>query len=148
MARDIKLLQDTNKNWDIDFDNGDFALTDSLDTALYLSVFAEKRASETQVTVPLLRRGHFTNEFSLVEDYQIGSLFWLYSDQAKNTQDNLSLIEGAVNEGISWMIEDNILSDVKVTGTKEGSGIGLEINLTNKSQNDSNYYNLFINTFS
>lgn len=148
MARDIKLLQDTNNNWDIDFENGDFALTDSLDTALYLSVFAEKRASETQVTVPLLRRGHFTNEFSLVEDYQIGSLFWLYSDQAKNTEANLSLIEGAVNEGISWMIEDDILSDVKVTGTKEGSGIGLEINLTNKSQNDSNYYNLFINTFS
>jgi phage gp46-like protein len=148
MARDIKLFQDEDNNWDIDFENGDFALTDSLDTALYLSVFAEKRASETQVTVPLLRRGHFTNEFSLVEDYQIGSLFWLYSYQAKNTDSNLSLIEGTVNEGISWMIEDNIISDVEVTGAKKGSGINLEINLTNKSQSDSNYYNLFINTFS
>ncbi len=147
MAQDIELSQDETGNWDINFENGDFALTDGLDTALYLSVFAEKRASDTQVTVPILRRGHFTNEFSLIDNYQIGSLLWLYIDQAKNTDQNLSLIEGTVNEGLQWMLDDNIVSNIEVAGSKELGGVDLEINLTNKSQDDSNYYNLFINTF-
>lgn len=148
MARDIKLFQDQQNNWDIDFENGDFALTDGLDTALYLSVFAEKRASETQVTVPLLRRGHFTNEFSLVEGYEVGSLLWLYTDQAKNTDDNLFLTETTVTEGLSWMVEDSLIAKSEVSATKDGSNVAIEINLTNKSQKDSSYYNLFINTFS
>jgi len=143
MAIDLKFKQDSNGDWDIDFANGDFELTDGLDSAVYMSVFCEKRASSSQVSEPNLRRGHFTNEFSKIEGYQVGSLFWLYTQQAKNTDSNLRLLEGAVTDGLAWMIEDNIFSKVKVKATRSISTIQLEIELINKLQKNSRYYNLF-----
>jgi len=143
MAIDLKFKQDSNGDWDIDFANGDFELTDGLDSAVYMSVFCEKRASSSQVSEPNLRRGHFTNEFSKIEGYQVGSLFWLYTQQAKNTDSNLRLLEGAVSDGLAWMIEDNIFSKVKVKATRSISTIQLEIELINKLQKNSRYYNLF-----
>lgn len=147
MSSDIKLKQDDDSGWDIDFTNGDFELTDGLDTAVYLSVLADKRASVTEVSEPILRRGHFTNEFSDVEDYQVGSKLWLYTDQAKNTDDNLLLIETSVLDGLRWMIDDNIVAKTQVVATRGVSRVNIEVNLTNKTQEESNYYNMFINTF-
>lgn len=147
MARDIEFIQDDDGNWDIDFASGDFKMTDGLDTALYLSIFAEKRASASEVTVPQLRRGHFTDEFSSVEGYQMGNTSWIEIDQAKDTDSNVSLIESKWTEGLSWMIEDNIVAKTSVSAIKESGSITAEINLTNQSEQDSSYFNLFINTF-
>lgn len=146
MAIDIKFKQDSNNEWDIDFANGDFEMTNGLDTALYLSVFGEKRASPSQVTEPTLRRGHFTNEFSDVEGYEVGSLLWLYTKQAKNTANNASLMEDTVRDGLSWMIDDEIISEAKVSSSRSTSGVTLDIELINRLQKDSKYYNLFIAT--
>ena len=55
MPRDIELTQDKNNNFVIDFENGDFKLTDGLDTAIFMSVFAEKRATKTHVIKPNIR---------------------------------------------------------------------------------------------
>jgi len=146
MSRDIKFTQDSNGDWDINFTNGDFEMTEGLDTALYLSVFSNKRASASQVTESILRRGHFTNEFSQVAGYEVGSLLWLYTEQAKNTSNNLSLIEGSVYDGLKWMIEDKIISKIDIAASKSGTGVTLEIDLINKFQKDSQYYNLFVAT--
>ena len=146
MARDIKFKQNNQGQWDIDFVNGDFEMTQGLDTAVYLSVLGEKRASPSQVTEPTLRRGHFTNEFSDIEGYEVGSLLWLYTQQSKNTLSNLSLIESAVQDGLKWLVEDKIVSKVEVVATKQNTGVNIGINLINKLQKDSKYYDLFINT--
>ena len=146
MARDIKFKQNNQGQWDIDFVNGDFEMTQGLDTAIYLSVLAEKRASPSQVTEPTLRRGHFTNEFSDIEGYEVGSLLWLYTQQSKNTLSNLSLIESAVQDGLKWLVEDKIVSKVEVVATKQNTGVNIGITLINKLQKDSKYYDLFINT--
>lgn len=146
MARDIKFTQDSLGKWHIDFASGDFEMTDGLDTALYISVFAEKRANAGQVPYASSRRGHFTNEFSRVENYEKGSLFWLYSSQAKNTERNTQLMQDAVKEGCSWMTADGILSKVDVKTIKTGSSVNLDIELTNNQS--SKYYNLLVNTFS
>lgn len=144
MAKDIKLRQVAG-NWDIDFSNGDFELTDSLDTAVYMSVFGEKRASASQVSEPTLRGGHFTNEFSDIEGYEVGSLLWLRTRQAKNTQINLGLIEDAVKDGLSWMIEDKIISETEASASKTNSQVTIEVDLKNKYNQESKYYNLFLN---
>ena len=137
MAIDLKFKQDSKGNWDIDFANGDFELTNGLDTAIYMSVFCEARASASQVSEPTNRRGHFTNIFNRVEGYQVGSLLWLYTTQSKNTESNLKLI---------WMIEDGLISKIEVTATKSGTGVDLNIGLINELQKDSKYYNLFLAT--
>lgn len=147
MARDIKLTQGSNGLYDIDFDDGDFDLTDGLDTAIILSIFAEKRASKTQIVEPLLRRGHFTNEFSELENYEVGSKQWLFSEQAANSESNLSLLENAIRDGLQWMIQDDIISNSTVSASKNNSRINIDVNLTGKSKDDAINYNTFINTF-
>lgn len=146
MARDIKLIQDSNGDWDIDFENGDFKLTSGLDTALYMSVLGEARASSSQVKEATLRRGHFTNIFNQVEDYQVGSLLWLYIDQARNTEANASLAQNAVNKGLSWMLEDDILTDVITNIQRSGTNMTIDIEAKSKLDRQSQYYDLFINT--
>ena len=148
MARDIKLIQDSDTGlYDIDFSNGDFDTTDGLDTAITMSIFNEKRATKTQVPEPSLRRGHFSNEFSDVEGYEVGSRQWLYTEQAKNSESNLSLLQSSIRDGLQWMIDDDIISNLEVTASKAGSKIDLEINLEGKTKDDAIHYNAFINTF-
>lgn len=142
MAIDFKLSQKKGY-WDIDIENGDIAKTNSLDTAVYMSVFCERRAN--QVSEPTLRRGHFTNEFNLIAGYEIGSLLWLYTEQTKQTDSNLSLIESSVSDGLRWLIDDTIITKTKVKATKYNEQINLEIDLINKLQVNSKYYNLFLN---
>lgn len=147
MARDLKLTQDsTTKNWDISFENGDFALTDGLDTALYLSVLGEARATSSQVQNPVLRRGHFTNLFSDVEGYEIGSLLWFFT-QLPNTEENKTLAEDSVRNGVQWMLQDSIVADAEVNLTRFSSGISVAVSLTNQEQQQGNYYELFVKTF-
>lgn len=148
MAQDIKLIQDSNGDWDIDFENGDFKLTSGLDTALYMSVLCEKRASPSQVKEPTLRRGHFTNIFNSVQDYEVGSLLWLYTYQARNTQSNASLAEQAINQGLSWLLEDNILTKINTSISRSGNSMTVNIDVKTKFDSNSNYYDLFINTTS
>lgn len=135
---DLKLNQ-LKGYWDLDIESGDFAKTDSLDTALYMSVFCEKRANS--LSEPTLSRGHFTNQFNLVSGYEIGSLLWLYTTQDKNTK--LALIESSASDSLRWMIDDNIISKAKVQATKSSSNVNLEIELLGKFS--SKYYNLFLN---
>lgn len=148
MASDIKLIQDTDSlAWDIDFENGDFALTQGLDTALYMSVLCEKRALASQVSNAILRRGHFSNEFSQVLGYEVGSLLWLYANNP-NTSENRLLIQDTVTEGLQWMIDDEILQDVEVEVANQSNIVTISVTLTNQKQEQSNYYLTFKNTFS
>jgi phage gp46-like protein len=147
MPRDIKLTQNKiSKNWDISFEKGDFALTEGLDTALYLSVLGEVRASSSQVENPVLRRGHFTNEFSNVEGYEIGSLLWFFS-QLPNTEENKTLAEDSIRNGIQWMLSDAIVADAVVSVEKTRLGLNVAVNLTNEQQQQGNYFDLFVKTF-
>ncbi len=146
MAQDIKLFQDGNNNWDIDFANGDFALTQGLDTAIYMSLFCEKRADNSEVLNPILRRGHFTNEFSPVENYEVGSKLWLYIEQARNTNQNTSLIEDSIRDGLKWLIDQSIINDINIVTNFSKSDLEIDLEIIGKSQEDTKSYNLLINT--
>jgi len=128
MAIDFNLTQKKDY-WDLDIENGDIAKTDSLDTALYMSVFCERRSDK--VSEPTLRRGHFTNAFNRVAGYE--------------TQSNLTMIETSVKDGLKWMIDDSIISKTNVKATKQDTKVSIEVDLINKLQVNSKYYNLFLN---
>jgi phage gp46-like protein len=147
MTRDVKLFQRPSSLFDIDFENGDIALTDGLDTALYMSVFCEQRALSTEVSDPLQRRGHFTNDFSDIDGYEVGSKFWLYTARATNTERNAELLQKTVREdGLQWMIDDAIVKDVAIDITRVSDKVTLDIKLTT-IQDDTLYYQTFLNTF-
>jgi phage gp46-like protein len=139
--QDIKLIHN-GKYWTLDFENGDLAKTDSLDTAVYMSVLCEKRADVKKVANPLLRRGHFS---SIFYNYEVGSFLWFYAYQTNITSEVLESIKKAVSDGLKWFIDDKIMTKTKITtAQKKDSGIDIGIELFGK-KDDSKYYNLFVN---
>jgi phage gp46-like protein len=97
--------------FDIDFENGDFAICNDLTTAIYMSIFCEKRADQSQIERADLRRGHFSNIFYNLE---VGSLFWLYTEQSKRTEENASELEDTITQALNWLIDLNYASDFDV----------------------------------
>jgi phage gp46-like protein len=136
---DIKLNKDKDY-WDIDFENGDFALTNSIDTALYMSIFCEKQATASQVSDPLLRRGHFTNLFY---EKELGSFLWFYTYQHSLTDITMQNARKTINESLQWLINDKFVSSVEVNVSKQNNTLNAEIALTG-SQENTRYYNLTI----
>lgn len=148
MPSDLSLTQDSNGFFDIDFENGDFKLTDGLDTALYMSVLSEKRADENQVQFSRNRRGHFSNLFNRVPGYEVGSYLWVYTEQGVINQATLDNIRDTItNDGLSWMLEDGIVKSIEVEVTSEASLIKAQIGLIPLDEKDSRYYDLYFNTF-
>lgn len=90
-------------------ENGDILQADFFDTAILISIYAEKRASQSEVSLPELRRGWIGNE-SLV-DFEIGSKIWLY-EQSRLTRDVMNNIINAANESLAWLISDGFAIDV------------------------------------
>lgn len=145
MPSDVKLFQKA-YGWDIDFENGDIALTDGLDTALYMSIFCEARATADEVADVLQRRGHFSNTFNNVEGREVGSKVWLYTAKVTNTEQNAELIKGACKDGLQWLIDDNIVKSFNVQVTRTNSKIQIDIELKT-TKGELLYQQAFINTF-
>ena len=148
MPSDVKIIQDPDtNNWDIDFENGDFALTDGLDSALYLSVLGEQRATPEEISNPIYRRGHFTNVFQENPFYEVGSKLWLTLNQRIVSSALFPDIEQNIRDGVRWMIDDAVIEDVQVELSIADRVLEVNIGLISLDKSDSQYITLFINTF-
>jgi phage gp46-like protein len=112
MAADALLNNDA-KYWDIGFANGDLILTYGFETAILMSLFLDKRASETEVAKVELRRGWWGNDFSDYDNYEIGSKLW-FLDQARADINTLNLAQTYANDGLSWFLTDNYCTKITV----------------------------------
>lgn len=98
------------KLFDIDIENGDVKPCFDIKTAILMSIFCEKRADASQVKQIDIRRGHFSNQFN--DDYEVGSFYWLYSEQQKVNEANKEDLQDTILEGLQWLIDDNYLIDI------------------------------------
>lgn len=146
MSIDFKFKQDGLDNWDINFSGGDIEATQGLDSAIYLSILSENRASSSQIKDSRSRRGHFANEFNNIQNSEVGSLVWYYTQQAVNTQANASLIQNAIRDSLSWILDQGIASDLEVNIERKGNGLTINIELISELTPENQYYNLFFNT--
>ncbi len=92
--------------YDIGFtDDGDIETSQSLDTAILMSIFAEQRATPSEMPESSRRRGWQGNEST--PGFEMGSKLWLF-EQAKITGSNLAQLGTIITNALKWMIEDNI----------------------------------------
>lgn len=146
---DLLLKQNAEGIYDIDFgSDGDFLKTSGFDTAILMSLFMEKRASEAEVLLPQFRRGWWGNELNEVDGYEIGSKLWLL-DQVPLTESTVSKAVNFAQDSLSWLKEDGLLKDVTVTGTKDSEDrqITLNINLVRlNGSTEDKFFELWDNT--
>jgi len=143
---------DTKGYYDIVIDaNGDLANETSLDSAIYMSLFCDKRADESEVQVPELRRGWWGNELN-EDGYEIGSKLWLL-EQRRATQDTLNDCKDYIYNCLQWLLEKDaqgysIVKELQVDTAYQSRNVILaNIRFTGYDNTVNNKtYQLFLNS--
>lgn len=124
--QDVEFLL-ANGIYDIQIDSeGDVKTEDFLDTALLMSLFAERRATSSESPNPELRRGWIGNEST--PDFEIGSKLWLY-EQARITRTILNGIETAISNGLQWFIDDGLAVRIDVSSALVNGAVTVSIDI-------------------
>lgn len=143
--KDLKLHQDANGNYDISFTNGDFALTEGLETSFLITIFCQKR--DDTIEDPRSRGGWIGNELNS-DGFEQGSLLWtLY--QSNLDQDNINICENLLEDAFNWYIEKGIAKEININVQKTLDKEGLTATITairNDNTEFVQYYDLWINT--
>ena len=146
---DIRLTQDSQNIFDINFDStGDFDMVEGFDTSLQVSIFAERRAAESEVPDAIRRRGWIGNTLSDIPDFEIGSKIWLY-EQAKLTNDTLNGVLDAATTATQWLIDDGFATNITATivGDSPASSISLKMTIfADSSQVEERFFTLWQQT--
>ena len=99
---------------DLKLENGDFVLDESLETAVLISLFSNRRANESDLPAGISdKQGWWADEFADVEDDEIGSKLWTLA-RAKATAETIAKAEAFCNDALLWMIEDGVARTVSV----------------------------------
>ena len=109
---DIKLIEQSNLAYDVEFENGDFKIDDGLETALIVSLLSDRRADESQIFQPELRRGWIGDLVATLPGYKFGSHIWL-SEQSRLTQETLTTIQDASEKSLDWMLSIGLILNVE-----------------------------------
>jgi len=137
---DIKASLTEDGSFTIGFTDGDLAKEDGFDTAINLSLFTDKRASEDRISDPSKRRGWLGNVASPVEGRQLGSLLWLINQRKlipETRNDAISYCTDALN----WIVEDGFAKSVTTTGEIiPRLGIELKITIVPNTGDELVYY--------
>lgn len=98
----------------------DLETDDGLETAVFLSLFLDRRAEDSD-ELPAGqtdRRGWWADEFSTVEGDRIGSRLWLLA-RSKDVASVLPLAKQYAEEALQWLIDDLVAESLTATVTRE-----------------------------
>ena len=110
---DIKTIQLPDGTFDLGInEDGDFIGEDGFDTALFISIYAERRANENEQPIPNLRRGWIGDLFSDVQGHEMGSKLWLL-DQSRRTELTLTRARQYIDLALAWLKEQNHASNIQ-----------------------------------
>jgi phage gp46-like protein len=137
--------------FDLVIEDGQFKTVDSFDTALQMSIYSDKRAADSEVAQPQLRRGWIGDLLLYRDGYQLGSKLWLLQ-QARSTPSTLSKAIDYIRTALTWLLDDNHAKDLKVVGSwnminGQRDGVTITVNITYiNNQVESLYFKLWQNT--
>lgn len=108
---DIALLWDI-AGADFGIEENDYVLDEGLESAVFLSLFTDRRAEAGDVLPEgeTDRRGWWGD----TNDDKIGSRLWLLS-RSKQTTDTLTRAQEYATEALQWMLDDRVSDQIDVT---------------------------------
>ena len=110
--------------------NGDLSTNDAFDTAIFVSLFTDARASYEQVPQPELRRGWHGDERT--PGFQLGGFLWLW-EQPRSNAEAANGIAVAAEGSLRWMVDGGYAVTVRATAEPFQDRIELRIELTSPS---------------
>lgn len=129
---DIALIWDSERGAaDFAVEANDLAADDGLETAVFLSLFTDRRAEAGDV-LPSGdgdRRGWWADALPVVDGDWIGSRLWLLA-RSKQTADVIRRAEEYAREALAWLLEDKVASSVDVAAETVRDGVlGLTVTI-------------------
>jgi phage gp46-like protein len=145
MTTDVVVKVRTSGYYDIGFtDDGDIETAQSLDTAILMSMLAEVRAAPSEMPESHRRRGWIGNEST--QGIEMGSKAWLF-EQARITGSNLSELSVIINNGLSWMVEQDIPIATTASAYYRNGVVQVEVTLERASSPvEKKFFELWNNT--
>lgn len=134
---------------EIEFDlqigpDGDILTEDSLDAAILVSIFTDRRATPDQAPVPWTRRG-WVGDLETPGD-PWGSWLWLL-DQSRMTRSVASQAADYAEGALRWMVEDRIALGVSADATVEATRLLLGVTLERpNARSETRYVSLWDQT--
>ncbi|MEK0324571.1 MAG: phage GP46 family protein [Nitrosopumilus sp.] len=111
MNIDIALDQ-TKGYFDVVFTDREIKPTEGFDTAMWVSLFSDQRATASEQPDPLKRRG-WIGDIDAIDE--IGSKLW-FLDQARIVTSSLNKAIDFAQKSLNWMIEDSLAKKIDITG--------------------------------
>lgn len=131
--------------YDITFTDGDFTMTQGLETSFLMSIFCEQR--DDSIEFPSSRGGWAGNELQPIQGFQQGSLLWtLYQSPA--TEDAATQAQNFLEDSFQWYIDDLIAKEVEIE-TIIVANYKLQGKISITANDDTefvNFYDLWYNT--
>ena len=140
---DVCLQEIAGRLYDISFDSeGDILSNDAFDTAILVSLFAERRANESEVPEASRRRGWVGNEDT--PGTEMGSKLWLY-EQSRLTRDAVSGIGIAARNALQWLVDDGFADAIEgINPIPTSEGVRLEVVIRRpNSKTERRFYDLW-----
>jgi phage gp46-like protein len=116
---------------DISRDGADLVTDSGLETAVFISLFTDRRAEEDDELPGNKkdRRGWWADAFSEIENDQYGSRLWLLARE-KTLASTLERAKEYAREALAWMIEDGVASKITVEAERvRGYILGLSVEI-------------------
>ena len=131
--------------YDITFnESGDIETAESLDTAILMSILAEVRATASEMPSSHRRRGWIGNEST--EGIEMGSKMWLF-EQARITGSNLAELGVIINNGLTWLVEQDTAISTTATAFYRDGVVQVEVVLVRPSSAvEKRFFELWNNT--
>jgi phage gp46-like protein len=111
----------------IGFD-GDIETEDFFDTAVVVSLFADRRANESEVPESSRRRGWIGNEYT--PGFEMGSKLWIF-EQSRLTRTVMTQVEDAARAALQWLVDQGYavaITEVRARPFGDG-GLALELEI-------------------
>lgn len=145
MTTDVTIKVRNNGYYDIRFtDAGDIETVQALDTAILMSILAEVRAAPSEMPESHRRRGWIGNEST--QGIEMGSKAWQF-EQARVTGSNLAELSVIINNGLKWMVEQDIAISTSATALYRAGAVHVEVTLVRASSAvEKRFFELWNNT--
>lgn len=110
--------------FDLAIENGGLALDDGLETALIVSLFTDRRASDDDVLPDPSggKRGWWGDTYADIDGDQIGSRRWLL-ERERDLPDTYKRMQIYLAEGCEWLTADGVAGRVDVAAERLRPGV-------------------------
>lgn len=128
---DLYVEADEDGIYDLVIEDGDFKKTGGLDSAIFVSLFTDRRANPDEVSDPMKRRGWCGTENTPDQQGNVGSGIWLY-EQRRLTKGVSEGVRMEAFQCLHWMVSDGLAKniDVKMGSTPKERRLELNISIT------------------